>query len=108
MKEGTFTICLPTLYNISGHSVEMMLCLPDVALADEHTSVVDGLGKAQLVNASLKTTLQEVLDLEGKHVIELHAGLVENTDANETANERVTLKETLGVLLVESQERTGF
>ena len=77
-----------------------------MALADEHTSVVDGLGKAELVDASLKTALQEVLNLEGQDVIELHAGLVKDTDTDETANEGVTLEETLGVLLVESQERT--
>jgi hypothetical protein len=78
-----------------------------VALADEDTSVVDGLGETELVDASLETALQEVLYLQGQDVIELHAGLVEDTDTDETANEGVTLEETLGVLLVESEERTG-
>jgi hypothetical protein len=78
-----------------------------VALADEHTGVVDGLGKTELVDAGLETALQEVLNLEGQDVIELHAGLVEHTDTDETANEGVTLKEALGVLLVESEERTA-
>ena len=77
-----------------------------MALADEHTSVVDGLGKTELVDASLETALQEVLDFEGKDVIELHARLVENTDTDETANQGVTLEEALGILLVKSQERT--
>lgn len=81
-------------------------CLPDVALADEHTSVVDRLGETELVDAGLETALQEVLDLEGQDVIEPHAGLVEDTDTDETANEGVTLEEALGVLLVKSQERT--
>jgi hypothetical protein len=80
---------------------------PDVSLADENTSVVDGLGKTELVDAGLKTALQEILNLEGQHVIELHAGLVEDTDADETANEGVTLEEALGVLLVESEKRTA-
>jgi hypothetical protein len=78
-----------------------------VALADEHTSVVDGLGKTELVDASLETALQEVLDLKSQDVIELHAGLVEHTNTDETANESVTLEEALGVFLVKSQERTG-
>ena len=78
-----------------------------MALADEHTSVVDGLGEAELVDAGLETALQEVLDLQGQDVIELHAGLVEDTDTDETANEGVTLEEALGVLLVESEKRTG-
>lgn len=69
--------------------------------------MVDGLGETELVDAGLETALQEVLDLEGQDVIELHAGLVEDTDTDETANEGVTLEEALGVLLVESEERTG-
>jgi hypothetical protein len=77
-----------------------------VTLTDEDTGVVDGLGKAELVDASLETTLQEVLDLKGKDVIELHAGLVKDTDTDQTANESIALEETLGVLLVESKELT--
>ena len=56
--------------------------IPDVPLADKHTSVVDGLGQAALKDLSLETTLQEVLDLQGQHVIETHAGLIEHTDAD--------------------------
>lgn len=78
-----------------------------MALADQDTSVVDGLGEAELVDAGLETALQEVLNLEGQDVIELHAGLVKDTDTHETANESVTLEETLGVLLVKSKKRTA-
>jgi hypothetical protein len=78
-----------------------------VALADEDTGVVDGLGEAELVDAGLETALQEVLDLQGQDVIELHAGLVEHTNTDETADERVTLEQALGVLLVEREERTA-
>ena len=81
--------------------------VPDVSLPDQHTGVVDGLGKAALEDLSLEATLQEVLNLEGQDVIETHARLVEDTDANETANEGVTLEETLGVLGVELQELTS-
>lgn len=110
MNEGTLTICLPTLDGVLVRIVEVTmrgLCIPDVTLTDEDTGVVDGLGKAKLVDASLETTLQEVLDLEGKNVIELHAGLVKDTDTDQTANESIALEETLGVLLVESKELTG-
>ena len=78
-----------------------------MTLTDEDTGVVDGLGEAELVHAGLETTLQEVLDLEGQDVIELHAGLVEDTDTDQTANESIALEETLGVLLVESKKLTG-
>ena len=77
-----------------------------MTLADEHTSVVDGLGEAELVDAGLETTLQEVLSLQGQHVIELHAGFVEHTDAHETANEGISFEEALGVFLVEGEQLT--
>jgi hypothetical protein len=69
--------------------------------------VVDRLGKAELVDESLEAALQEILSLEGQDVIELHAGLVEDTDADKAANEGVAFEETLGVLLVESKELTA-
>ena len=76
-------------------------------LADEDTGVVDGLGETGLEDLGLQPALQEVLDLEGKHVIETHAGLVEDTNADETANKGITLEETLGVLVVELEELTS-
>lgn len=80
--------------------------IPDVTLTDQDTGVVDRLGETELVDASLQTTLQEVLDLQGQDVIELHAGLVEHTDTHQTANEGIAFEETLGVLLVESKKLT--
>ena len=82
-------------------------CAPDVALADEDTGVVDGLGQAALEDLGLETALQEVLDLEREHVIETHAALVEHTDAHKTANQGIALEETLRVLLVELEELMG-
>lgn len=77
-----------------------------MTLLDQDTGVVDGLGKTELVDASLKTTLQEVLNAEGQDVIELHARLIEDTDADQTANQSVTFEKTLGVLLVEGEKLT--
>lgn len=78
-----------------------------MTLLDQDTGVVDGLGKAKLVHAGLETALQEVLDLQGQDVIELHARLIEHTDTDQTANQGVTLEQTLGVLLIESEELTA-
>lgn len=77
-----------------------------MALLDQNTGVVDRLGQAELVDAGLQAALQEVLDLEGQDVIELHAGLVEHTDTHKTANKGIAFEETLGVLLVEGQKLT--
>ena len=73
---------------------------------ERDTGVVDGLGETKLVDAGLETALEEIVGLEGKDVIELHAGLIEHTDADKTANEGIAFEETLGVLLVESKELT--
>jgi len=80
--------------------------VPDVSLANENTSVVDGLGQTELVHASLQATLQEILNLKGKDVIELHARLVEDTDTDQTANEGIAFEQTLGVLLLEGKKLT--
>ena len=76
-------------------------------LADEDTSVVNGLRQTALEDLGLETTLQEVLDLQGQHVIETHAGLVEYTDADETTDEGVTLEKALGILVIELEQLTG-
>lgn len=87
-------------------NVDDLLADTDVTLADKDTSVVDGLGQAELVDESLEAALQEILSLEGQDVIELHAGLIEHTDADEAANEGIAFEETLGVLLVEGEKLT--
>jgi hypothetical protein len=93
-------------FSMSGDIDSRRGYIPDVALADEHTGVVNALREAKLENLGLETTFQEVLNLQGKHVIETHAGLVEHTDANETTDERIALEETLRVLVVELEQLT--
>ena len=44
--------------------------IPDVPLLDKDTGVVDGLGKTGLEDLGLQAALQEILELEGKYVIE--------------------------------------
>jgi hypothetical protein len=77
-----------------------------VALADEHTRVVDALREPALEHLRLEAALQEVLDLERENVVETHARLVEHADADEAADERVALEEPLRVLVVELEQLT--
>lgn len=86
--------------------IDDLLADTDVALANENAGVMNGLGKAELVDTSLKAALQEIFELQGKDVIQLHARLVEHTNANETSNEGIAFEETFGVLLVESKQLT--
>ena len=62
--------------------------------------MVDGLSETELVDAGLQTALQEILSLQGQDVIELHTGLVEHTDTDETANERIAFEETLRAVAI--------
>ena len=82
------------------------MCIPNVSLPDQDTSVVDTLCEAQLIHTCLQSSLQEILDFEGKHVIKLHSGLVEHTHSNETSNQSVTLEEAFGIFLFHGQELT--
>ena len=104
-----------------------------MALADEDASVVDRLGEAALEDLGLEAALEEVLDLEGEDVVEAHALLVEDADADQAVckdesqcgfirrprrggaegewdaptDQGVALEETLRVLLVELEELTS-
>lgn len=68
---------------------------------------MDTPGQTALKHLGLEPALQEILDLQGKHVIKTHAALIEHTDAHETANEGVSLEKTLGVLVIELEEFTS-
>ncbi len=72
-----------------------------MSLPDKNTGVVNALGKTALEYLGLQATLQEVLNLQGQHVIETHARLIEHTDPDKTTDKSVTLKETLGILSIE-------
>ena len=60
--------------------VDDLLANADVTLADENSSMVNGLCKTQLVDTRLEAALEKVFDLEGKNVVELQAGLVQDAD----------------------------
>lgn len=90
-----------------GGNIDDLLADTDVALTNQNTGVVDGLGKTKLVDAGLQAALQEILNLQCQHVIELHARLVEHTDTDKTANQGIAFEESLGVLLVEGKKLTA-
>jgi len=68
---------------------------------------MDALRQAQFVHASLQSSLQKVLHLEGQHVIELHAGLIKHTHTDETSNQGIAFEETLGVFFFHGQKLTA-
>lgn len=84
------------------------LGLPDVALLDQHTSVVNGLGKAKLTNTSLQAALQKVFNLQSQDVIELHAGFIKNANTNKPANQGIAFEEALGIFFVKGEKFTKY
>ena len=105
--KGEINVLLGVQPDDERRDVDDLLADADVSLADQDTGVVDRLGETELVDAGLEAALQEVFNLKGQHVIELHAGLVEHTDTHQTANEGIAFEQTLGVLLVEGEQLTG-
>lgn len=106
--KGEIDVLLGVETNDEGGNVNDLLANTDVTLTDQDTGVVNGLGETELVDTGLQTTLQEILNLQGQNVIELHAGFIEDTDTNETSNEGVTFEESLGVLLIKGEQLTRY
>jgi len=104
---GVVEVLLRLQSDDEGWDVDHLLADTDVTLPDEDTSVVNRLGEARLEDLGLQPPLQEILNLEGQHVIQPHPGVVEHADADETTDKGVTLEEALGVLVVELEELTS-
>jgi len=86
---------------------EHIINKPDVALPDQDTSMVNGLGHAILEDDGLEAALEEVLNSKGKHVIELVLSLTKETISVHAAEERLTLKDTAWVLLIQGEQLPG-
>ena len=68
--------------------------------------MMDTLRQPELVDTGLQSSLQEILHLERQDVIEFHAGFVQHTDTNKTANKGIAFKESLGIFLVKGEKLT--
>lgn len=64
--------------------------LPNVSLADQNTCMMDGFRQTKLKDLCLQATLQEILDFQAEHVIELHPVLVQHADPHQTTQQSVT------------------
>lgn len=81
--------------------------IPDVALEDQHTGVVDRLGKTLLVNLSLETALQKLLGGQLQNKVQALLILAQKSVADHAAQQGGTLEQTGLVLLVQGQQLTG-
>lgn len=78
-----------------------------MSLADEDTSMVNGFGESKLEDLGLQAPFQEVLNLEAEHVIELHAAFVQDSNADQTTQQCVTLEQPAGIFVLKGQEVTS-
>jgi hypothetical protein len=78
-----------------------------MSLSNENTGMVDTFSQTALEDLSLEASLQEILNFQGKHVIQSHAALIEYTNTNETTNKGIAFKETFGILGFELQQFTS-
>lgn len=76
-------------------------------LLDEDTSMMDRLGKSKLEDLGLESALKEVLDLKSEHIIELHLGLIEDTDLDKATEKGISFEKTLRVLVLKGEKLTS-
>merc|ERR1719473_2532982 len=87
--------------------VANLLANTNVALANESSRVMDRLGKTELENLGLKTTLHDFGSGQTKHVIQLLLVLQEQTKLHHTAQQRLTFEQPPLILLVKGKQRTS-
>lgn len=78
-----------------------------MALVDQHTGVVDGLGEVVLEDDGLESSVEHVSLLEGQHVIELVLGALQNAGVVESVQQAGALEDALGVVLLEHEQLLG-
>merc|ERR1719435_804474 len=102
--EGEVDVLLAVETHHVAGDVHHLLAHADVALADEDARVVDGLGQPQLEDLRLQAPLQEVLQPQTQHVIQLHLALVQHANAHEAPQHGVALKQAARVLLLQREQ----
>ena len=79
----------------------------DVSLSDQHSGVVNRLGESELEHLGLEPPLHEVLGLESQHVVELHLVLGQDPGPHQAAEQRIALKQSPGILLIQGEQLPG-
>lgn len=62
----------------------LLKILPNMPLPDQNSGMMDGLRQASFEHLRLQTTLQEVLNLQTKHIIEFHLFFIQYSNTNQT------------------------
>jgi hypothetical protein len=82
--------------------------LPDMAVADQNTSVMQRDRQVSLVHESLKAPAHNIRSLDAQHIIEFTLPLlIQKAKAGTTAEESLALEDSLRVLLLKSKKISG-
>lgn len=87
--------------------IHHLLSNTDMSLSNQHTGVVNGLGKTLLEDLGLKAALHKSLSGQGKDVLKGVLLVGQESVSLKAADKRGGLKNALGVLQVKSQKGTG-
>ena len=87
--------------------VDKLTSNADVALLDEDTGVVDGLGKTLIVDLGLKTAVQELLGGQLQDEIKFELIIGQKTVTAHPTKESSSFEDALGVLGVHGQQCSG-
>lgn len=88
-------------------NVDELAAHTDVALLDEHSCVVDRLGKPLLVDLGLEAAFQELLGGKLENEIEFELIVSQESVATHSAEEGGTFEDALGILGIQSQKSSG-
>jgi hypothetical protein len=105
--DGKVNVLFRSRSHIKGWNGDQLGSNTDVALSDQDTGVVDGLGKALLVNLGLKTALKQLLGSQLKDGIQLEFIISQKSVSVHTTKKGRTLEDSLRILGVQGQQHTG-
>ena len=105
--QGKINVLLGVDSDQERRHIHHLLSNTDMSLSDQHTGVVDRLGKTLLEDLGLEATLHESLSGQGQDVLEGSLLVGQKSVSLKTTDKRSGLEDSLGVLQVKSQKGTG-
>lgn len=84
-----------------------MLTNCDVSLTDNNSGVMDRLSETLLLDNSLESSFQELVESKSENVIEFLLTFLEETKLNDSSNEGITFEKSSGISFIEGEELSG-
>lgn len=105
--DGQVDVFLGVSSHSEGWHVDQLLADANMALTDQDTGVMDGLGKVELEDLGLQTSLHEDLCGQLQDVIQRVLFVSQDTVSLQSADKRRGLEQTLRILQVKGQQSSS-